>query len=66
MPSSRRPDLDDFLDAVMTTAEDNGVLHRVRALDHLEPAEYLRFLLAFSDLHPPDRKIPSRHEPFEL
>lgn len=66
MPSRRTPDLEHFLDGLTTTAEDKAVLHRVRALDHLEPAEYLRFLLAFAELHPPDREIPPRHEPFEL
>lgn len=66
MQSSDRVDLRGFLDGFVTTAEDVAMLHRVRSLDSLDPVEYLRFLLAFTDLHPPTREIPPRHEPFVL
>jgi len=66
MRSNGTPDLGGFLDGMITTAEDVAMLHRVRSLDSLDPVEYLRFLLAFTDLHPPTREIPPRHEPFVL
>lgn len=66
MPSNETPDLDGFLDGVTTTPEDVEALARVRSLDYLEPVEYLRFLIAFSERHPATRDIPSRHEPFVL
>lgn len=66
MRSNETPDLEGFLDGVTTTAEDVVALSLVRSLDHLGPAEYLRFLLAFAASHPPTREIPPRHEPFVL
>ena len=66
MRSNGTPDLDGFLDGVPTTPEDVAALTRARSLDYLEPVEYLRFLIAFAELHPPGREIPSRHEPFVL
>ncbi len=66
MQSKRAPDLEDFLAGLITTAEDNAALLRVRSLDSLSPDEYLRFLLAFTEQHPPTRELPSRHEPFVL
>jgi hypothetical protein len=66
MQSNETPDLDGFLDGVTTTPEDVEALARVRSLDYLGPVEYLRFLIAFSALHPPTREIPPRHEPFVL
>jgi hypothetical protein len=66
MRSNGAPDLDGFLDGFVTTPEDVAALDRVRSLNYLEPVEYLRFLLAFADLHPPTREIPPRHEPFVL
>lgn len=66
MQSSDRVDLRDFLDGLVTTDEDVAMLHRVRALDSLGPVEYLKFLEAFTDLHPPTREIPPHHEPFVL
>ena len=66
MRSNGTPDLDGFLDGVVTTAEDVAALARVRSFNYLEPVEYLGFLMAFADLHPPDREIPPRHEPFVL
>ena len=66
MQSKRTPDLEDFLAGMVTTPEDNAALEQVRSLDHLGPGEYLRFLMAFTERHPPTRQIPLRHEPFVL
>ena len=66
MRSNGTSDLDGFLDGMITTAEDVAVLDQMRSLNYLEPAEYLRFLMAFTDLHPPTREIAPRHEPFVL
>jgi hypothetical protein len=66
MASRNAPDLDGFLDGLMTTEADRAALLAIRALDRLDPYEYLRFLEAFTDQHPPTREIPPRHEPFVL
>ncbi len=66
MQSNDRVDLTDFLGGLTTTAEDVAALDRVRTLNRLDAAEYLRFLLQFSASHPPTRDIPPRHEPFTL
>jgi hypothetical protein len=65
MPSPDNCDPIDF-STVPTTSEDVEMLRTVRKLDRLGPAEYLEFLLAFSDRHPPGRDIPPKHEPFIL
>ena len=62
MRSNETPDLEGFLDGVPTTPDDVAALARARTLEYLEPVEYLRFLIAFSALHPPTREIPPRHE----
>jgi hypothetical protein len=64
--TSRGPELDGFLDDFVTTPQDAEMLERIRAHDALDSFEYLRFLLAFTDAHPPTREIPERHEPFQL
>lgn len=66
MPSRNKADLEDFLAGTVSTQEDSEALHRVRALDTLDPVSYLQFLVTFSELHPPTREIPPRHEPFVL
>jgi hypothetical protein len=63
---SRGSDLDGFLDEDVTTPLDTDMLERIRSLDALDSVEYLRFLLAFTDAHPPTREIAERHEPFAL
>jgi hypothetical protein len=65
MPSKKNRELIDF-SSVPTTPEDLAMLEAVRALDRLDSHQYLEFLLAFSERHPPTREIPPRHEPFTL
>lgn len=48
------------------TSDDIAALERVKKFDHLDPQQYLEFLLLFTKQHPPTREIPERHEPFEL
>ncbi|HEX8155410.1 MAG TPA: hypothetical protein VF698_19910 [Thermoanaerobaculia bacterium] len=63
MPSSARADI---LDLPEPTAEDVAALRRMRELNRMDPDEYLAFLIAFSERHPPTREVTSWPEPFEL
>ena len=65
MRSKSAPDLATFAppDA---TGEDVEALTRVKVFDRMDPQQYLEFLLAFIDRHPPTREIPPNHEPFRL
>lgn len=65
MPSKDSPDRIDFPN-VPTTPEDVRMLQAVRKLDRMDARQYLEFLLAFGDRHPPTRQVPPRHEPFRL
>jgi hypothetical protein len=65
MRSKSVPEPIDF-PSVPTTAEDIAALARVKEYDRMDAQQYLEFLLAFTDRHPPTREIPSRHEPFRL
>ena len=65
MRSKSDPEPIDF-SSVPTTPLDAQKLLEVRQLDRLNPQQYLEFLLAFIDRHPPTREIPPRHEPFVL
>jgi hypothetical protein len=65
MPSKNTPDSID-LAGVPTEAADIAALEVARKLDRLEPLQFLEFLLAFSERHPPDGEIPPYHEPFVL
>ena len=51
---------------VPTTAEDNDALWRARELNAMGPAEYLEFLLTFTEGVPASRKISAFDEPFTL
>ena len=51
---------------VPTTAADNDALWRVRDLNRMEPAEYLEFLLTFTEGVPASREICAFDEPFTL
>ena len=66
MRSNERVEVLDFETAVPTTAADVDALERARLFNAMDPHEYLAFLLAFTDRHPPGRDIPPFHEPFEL
>ncbi len=66
MQSKKSPELVDLERDIPTTSEDIAALDAVRRLDRMNAREYLEFLLAFSERHPPSRSIPPRHEPFEL
>jgi hypothetical protein len=65
MQSKDAPEPLDF-PGVPTTAEDIAALSHVKAFDRMDPQQYLEFLLAFTDRHPPTREIPPNHEPFRL
>ena len=67
-PEKKRVEpLDTFEQDVPTTAEDIAALERARELNRMGPHEYLAFLLAFSEQHPPTRETNSEDdEPFTL
>lgn len=59
--------LDGLESEVRVSAADNAALQRARALNAMDPDEYLRFLLAFTKTTPPSRETNTdADEPFTL